>query len=221
MAYELYHSAKGSGWKNHKYVSKKTINGKVRYFYGNNGASKSKEGYSDFGDWFGSDEADELTKSGLRLAFAKNSYEDALKSKKTALGETSTLKAKYTLAKKDYDKKKAAYDKTPMGQIEQVGTEAAKAVKKGASWVKKQAKKAVATYKRKKAGANVDVTSPVKTPKPMPSAKRAKPRTEKKYGTVFNRIKNANKHDLANAYSKSQRAAKKAVNDYFNKKYGE
>ena len=34
MGYELYHSAKGSGWKKHKYISKYVKNGKTYDLYG-------------------------------------------------------------------------------------------------------------------------------------------------------------------------------------------
>lgn len=40
----LQHSAKGSTWKNHKYVKKETVNGKTRYYYTKGGiGNKVKE----------------------------------------------------------------------------------------------------------------------------------------------------------------------------------
>lgn len=41
----LEHSAKGSTWKNHKYVSKKLVNGKWVYQYAKKSGGESKTGY--------------------------------------------------------------------------------------------------------------------------------------------------------------------------------
>lgn len=41
--FRLYHSAKGSTWKNHKYIAKKNINGDVRYIYSDGSQSNNAD----------------------------------------------------------------------------------------------------------------------------------------------------------------------------------
>lgn len=50
---ELEHSFKGTGWKNHKYISKFVKNGKVVYVYGNQTTSNKSNGVNDLGNSIG------------------------------------------------------------------------------------------------------------------------------------------------------------------------
>lgn len=66
----LKHSAKGSAWKNHKYSSKKTINGKLRYVYG--GEDSSSGSTFSIDDYNNSTRGEETSPVGKALSDASD-----------------------------------------------------------------------------------------------------------------------------------------------------
>lgn len=75
--YELYHSHKGSTWKNHKYTGKKTVNGKTVYLYGK--SNPSKETPDENSVWtIGEDGKYYIDGKEVSREYFEESYENAL-----------------------------------------------------------------------------------------------------------------------------------------------
>lgn len=72
---ELLHSAKGTTWGKHKYISKKFVNGNVRYIYG--GAINGKERPGSYVDV-------EKRHKALKVSQAKKAYDELYKKYKSA-----------------------------------------------------------------------------------------------------------------------------------------
>lgn len=119
---ELYHA------KNHKYLYKKKVNGKWRYYYNIGkhayGSDNTVRGYTKLQDVLGYDERDKMTRAISR-------YEDAVQYDVNKAAPTANKEKKEKLIKRNEKHKKIfgrrasyaidAYFKTPLGKIDNAG----------------------------------------------------------------------------------------------------
>jgi len=122
--FRLYHSAKGSTWKNHLYSAKKNIGGKMRYIYGALGGNAKKKAKSAEADYIAKGNKWDRQVAYDARYVNDQSYEAKLKAYKD-----------YEDSVSEYDRALWKYQETPLGRIEDGLAFFNKILKKGGdSW---------------------------------------------------------------------------------------
>lgn len=125
----LYHSFKGTTWKNHKYISKSTVGGKTRYKYSIEDAGDAIK------DWAGYDEKQDLKEKKESADLADKYEKHAMdwwseevekgyrgegdpKYEDYALDYVIEMRGEQAAAHEEYRKALSKYNDTPLGRAE-------------------------------------------------------------------------------------------------------